>query len=141
MRVLLRFLLLLQGFMISALSVGIIFMGPDWMYTWIANIIGVDSQVVEVMNAHFIDGSVRFLAVFILVFGLVVLNVARDFRDNYKLTPILMLILILAGCARLWSAYSIGDNSPLTMVVALAEILPAILILMLYFISGKRDRY
>ncbi len=141
MRVLLRILLLLQGFAISALSVGVIVMGPSELYSWVANMIGLDGQLLEGVNAHFIDGSMRFYAVFVLVFGLVVLNVARDFRDNFKLIPILMLILIIAGCARLWSTYTIGDTNPFTMVLALAEILPAILILMIYLISGKQDRY
>ena len=141
MRFVLRFLVLLLGLVSTATALSIMIVGPLAVFAWVSVKLGLDVMGLEAFSQPFVDGTLRFAAFFYLVFGLVTMNVARDYRDNRQLIPVLMIILIIAGFARLWSIYSLGDAGTLSLIAALTEILPATLILMLYFMTRGQDRY
>ncbi len=123
------------------LSSSIVIMGPAQTFTFLANLFSISDIDMSAFKVPFVDGTLRFLSVIFFVFAAIVLNVARDFRDNYKLIPILMLIMLIGGAARGWSIWSSGEGgSMISFAALLAEVLPPLLILILYFVARPKER-
>lgn len=135
---LVRILLALLSLFVGIMAMAIILSGAEFSFGFLRDHFGLPPIDLGGFSLPFIDGTLRFFAVFLLVFALFCADVVVNYNRKSDRIPLLMGIMIAGGCARIASIFLIGDQQVISYVAAFAEIVPALLVLSAYFATRRR---
>jgi hypothetical protein len=115
--------LLLITFIIAAIT------GMNLLFGGIINVPGAETLPKETIVSPAIDSELRFLSVFWIFYGLFCLWVATNIRIRGFFIPMIALIMLSAGLARLLSYCLAGHPGPVLFIAMIVElVLPVLLI-------------
>ncbi|WP_229801948.1 DUF4345 domain-containing protein [Paramylibacter ulvae] len=131
---LLRFTLYITGLFIVAIGASIYLFGifPIVQFAApLADILLGDISPLDHLNHADIDSEMRFLAIFYVAYGMIILNTASDLRRRMHRIPMLVAVVLLGALGRGISIYFNGAPHGIMLILLSLEIAVPLFILML----------
>ncbi|PIB24811.1 hypothetical protein BFP76_06470 [Amylibacter kogurei] len=103
-----------------------------------ADILLGDIAPLDQLNHPDIDSEMRFLAIFYVAYGMIVLNTASDLRRRMHRIPLLATVVLLGAVGRGISIYFNGMPHGIMLILLSVEIVVPLFIIMLQQRAKRR---